>query len=89
MSHIWSIITTVVTLSSAALLGLNWARGGLQIWIAPQSAFWGFYDKLVKTVEYVSISRGAFGRGGTLAQVAGVTPPDAATEQRKAEAARL
>lgn len=89
MGHIWSLLTTVVTVASLLLVGLHWLRGALEIWIAPQSPFWNFYDKTIKTIEYISFSRKALGKGGTLAMALGGQPVDEVTEKRKMEAGRL
>lgn len=60
-----TIASYVVTAASSALLALHWLEGLLVIFMPRDplqpSRFWRFYDKLLKGVEYVSMSRQALG----------------------------
>ena len=62
--RLWEALATTVALASFLRLLLHWLEGGLAIWIKrkPESAFWGFYDKLQATVAYVAVSLQAFGK---------------------------
>lgn len=48
----------VITLVSLLRVAMVKAEGALMIWIepTPQSHFWAFWSKLMRTVEYLSLS---------------------------------
>lgn len=55
-------LPTVIGIASIARLALNHVRPVFEIWIAPGSRFYVFYDKLERTVAYFAVAVAALGR---------------------------
>ena len=55
-------LATVTFISSLLRIGLHWLRGLLEISIATTSSFWSIFDKVERSLAYISISLAAFGK---------------------------
>jgi hypothetical protein len=55
---IFHYLTVSIATASLALIALTWLEGALTIWLprTSDSRFWKFYDRVLLTLKYISMS---------------------------------